>query len=275
MSISSRLSSVSPSRHTFSWLLLIVANVAWATSYVAAKYALQTMSLPMMLAFRMCISGLVLLPFLVAKRRSFHLTWRDIPQLALLSFIGFVVNKLFEFGGLSLTTASDVALLITGESIFTALLSWIVLRERVTRASVLALLLGFIGVYLIVERSVIPNIPADGGIWRIIGDLLVIGALLIEAMYTVRGKSLLRKHSPLLITSASIVGSMFVWLPVAGWGVFAAGWSMPGWLSWVSVIWLAVICTAVAYLFWFQGLTRVNASKAASTLFIQPLLGPL
>ncbi|GER87724.1 hypothetical protein KDW_18860 [Dictyobacter vulcani] len=193
----------------------------------------------------------------------------------LLSLIGFVVNKMLEFGGLSLTTASDVALLITGESIFTAALSWIVLRERVTGGSLVALLLGFVGVYLIVERSIIPNIPADGGRWRIIGDLVVVAALLVEALYTVRGKALLSKHSPLLITTASIVGSMIFWLPVAGWEFISTGWRMPGLLGWLSVLWLAIMCTCVAYLAWFQGLTKVNASKAASTLFIQPLLGPL
>ncbi|GER87725.1 hypothetical protein KDW_18870 [Dictyobacter vulcani] len=80
MPISSRLSSPAASRHTFSWLILIGANVVWATSYVAAKYALSDMSLPLMLSLRMCLSGLVLLPFLLAKRGALHLTRRDIPQ---------------------------------------------------------------------------------------------------------------------------------------------------------------------------------------------------
>ncbi|GCE18605.1 DMT family transporter [Dictyobacter kobayashii] len=275
MPISARLPSSSSSRHTMSWLILIGANVAWATSYVAAKYALSAMSLPLMLALRMCISGAVLLPFLLARRASLHLTWRDIPQLALLSLIGFVVNKMLEFGGLSLTTASDVALLITGESIFTSALSWIVLREHVSARSVGALALGFIGVYLIVERSLLPSIPAGGGIWRMVGDLLVIGALMIEALYTVRGKALLARHSPLLITTASIVGSMVFWLPVAGWEFLSTGWRMPDLFGWLSVLWLAIMCTCIAYLAWFQGLTKVKASAAASTLFIQPLLGPL
>jgi drug/metabolite transporter (DMT)-like permease len=263
------------SRPAITWLILILANVLWATSYVAAKFALMGTSLMLMLALRMCISGLVLLPFLFIKRHSLHLTWRDLPQLGLLSLIGFVVNKVFEYGGLSLTTASDVALLITGESIFTSALSWIVLRERVQMRSIGALLLGFFGVYLIVERSLLPDIPAGGGAFRIAGDLLVIGALLIEAFYTIRGKALLVKHSPLLVTSASIVGSTVFWLPVAGWEMVTTGWQMPSLGAWISILWLAVGCTVLAYLAWFQGLTRVNASVAASTLFIQPLLGPI
>src|SRR5256885_13541861 len=117
-------------RNTTSWLLLITANVLWAASYVAAKFALQDTSVNVMLALRMGISALVLLPFLLARRKQLKLTRESVPQLLILTLVGFVINKLLEYGGLALTTASDVALLITSESIFTAGLSWIILRER-------------------------------------------------------------------------------------------------------------------------------------------------
>ena len=260
---------------SFSWLLLILANTLWAASYVAAKFALQDVSLNIMLAMRMGIAALLLLPLLIARRKQLNLTRQAIPQLLLLALIGFVINKLLEYGGLALTTASDVALLITSESIFTAALSWLILRERFRPLIGFALLLGLFGVYLIVERSLVPNIPAGGGAWRIVGDLLVVLALLVEAFYTIRGKVLLIKYSPLLITSASIVVSMLFWTPVAAWELIATGWHQPGLVAWLSIFWMGIMSTALAYLMWFQGLARVDGSAAASTLFIQPLLGTL
>ena len=261
------------SRNTSSWLLLIMANALWAASYVAAKFALTDTSLIIMLALRMGISALVLLPFLVTMRQNLNLSRQLIPQLLLLALIGFVLNKLLEYGGLALTTASDVALLITSESIFTAALSWLLLRERFKPLTGFALLLGFVGVYLIVERSLIPNIPAGGGLMRVLGDLLVILALLVEAYYTVRAKSMLVKHSPFLITSASIVISMFFWTPVAAWEILTTGWHPIGLVAWLSIAWLAIMSTVLAYLAWFKGLARIDGSAAASTLFIQPQLG--
>jgi drug/metabolite transporter (DMT)-like permease len=261
------------SRHTFSWLLLITANVLWAASYVAAKFALLDTSVNIMLALRMGISALILLPFLIVGRKQLQLNRKSLVQLLILALIGFVINKLLEYGGLALTTASDVALLITSESIFTAALSWLILRERFKPLTGFALLLGFFGVYLIVERSLLPNIPSGGGVWRIVGDLLVVLALLVEAFYTVRGKSLLVKYSPLLITAASIVVSMIFWTPVAAWEIIYTGWHPIGLVAWLSIAWLALLSTVVAYLAWFHGLAHVNGSSAASTLFIQPLLG--
>ncbi len=260
-------------RHPFSWLLLIMANVLWAASYVAAKVVLRDTSVNIMLALRMGIAALVLLPFLIARRKQLQLNRQSLPQLLLLALVGFVINKLLEYGGLALSTASDVALLITSESLFTAVLSWIILREHFKPLTGVALLLGFFGVYLIVERSLLPTIPAGGGIWRSVGDLLVILALLFEAYYTVRGKSLLIKYSPLLITAASIVVSMIFWTPLAAWEIAYTGWHPIGLLAWLCIAWLALMSTVVAYLIWFQGLARVDGSSAASTLFIQPLLG--
>ncbi len=266
---------LSTPRRNLSWFLLILANVLWACSYVAAKVALRDVSVNLMLALRMGMAALVLLPLLIARRDELKLTRKDLPQLALLALVGFVINKLLEYGGLALTTASDVALLITSESIYTAALSWLLLRERFRPLTGAALLLGFAGVYLIIERSLIPNLPVGGGAWRVVGDLLVVLALIFEALYTVRGKALLVKHSPLLVTAAAIVGSMVFWLPLGSWEVLHSGWptiSLPGWLA---IGWMAIMSTAIAYLLWFQGLAKVEGSAAASALFIQPLLGTL
>lgn len=260
-------------RHMLSWLLLIIANILWASSYTAAKFVLHDASVNVMNALRMSIAALILIPLLIVKRKDLRLTRYDIPQLALLALVGFVINKMLEYGGLALTTASDVALLITSESIYTAALSWIVLRERFRLWTLAALLLGFFGVYLIVERSLVPNIPSGGGALRIVGDLLVVLALIFEAFYTVRGKALLVKHSPLLITAAAIAGSMVFWVPIMGWELVTAGWHPLGSLAWGGLIWLALLSTVVAYLAWFQGLAKVDGAVAASTLFIQPLLG--
>ena len=260
-------------RQTFSWFLLILANTLWACSYVAAKFALRDISVNMMNALRMIISALVLLPLLFALRKELNLTLRDLPQLALLAIIGFIVNKMLEFGGLALTTASDVALLISSESIFTAALSWLLLRERFKPLTGTALLLGLVGVYLIVERSLVPNIPPGGGALRILGDLMVVLALIFESFYTVRGKALLVKHPPLLITAVAIVGSTIFWVPLAGGEILYSGWHPLSLTAWLAVGWLAIMSTVIAYLAWFKGLEQVDGSAAASSLFVQPLLG--
>jgi drug/metabolite transporter (DMT)-like permease len=76
-----------------------------------------------------------------------------------------------------------------------------------------------------------------------------------------------------MITSASIVVSMIFWTPVGIWEIVYTGWHPLSLVAWLCIIWLALLATVVAYLAWFQGLARVEASSAASALFIQPLFG--
>jgi len=60
---------------------------------------------------------------------------------------------------------------------------------------------------------------------------------------------------------------------MAGFDVVLHGWHPLGVQAWLSIGWLALMSTVVAYLAWFKGLERVDGSAAASTLFVQPLLG--
>lgn len=256
------------------WAMLIVGNAIFAGSYVAGKVALRDLSPIMLNALRFSIASLFLLPIVIAGRARLRFPSRMLPRFAMLVLLGFVVNKFFEYVGLSLTTASDTALLISTESIFTALFSWVILRERFSRAAVLALIIGFLGVYLIIEKGFIPHLDATGSAsLRVLGDLLVILSLVFESGYTIAGKALLDRYPPLLITSASIIGSLFFWLPAGGEEVLRTGWPQLPLEGWLGVFYLAIAVTVVGYFLWFQALTRVDASSAAPFLFIQPLLG--
>src|SRR5260370_205774 len=110
-----------------------------------------------------------------------------------------------------------------------------------------ALLLGLLGVYLIIERSLVPNVPAAGGTLRILGDLMVVLALILESFYTVRGKALLVKHSPLLITAVAIVGSTIFWVPLAGGEILYHGWHPLSLTAWLGGRWPASMPTIIAY----------------------------
>jgi drug/metabolite transporter (DMT)-like permease len=254
-------------------ITLILANTFWAGTYAAGKIALGELDPIELNALRFTIAALVLLPALVRGWRNIPRDPRSLLTLATLTLLGFVLNKGFEYYGLALSTASDVALLIATESLFTALLSWTLLRERASVAGVGALLVGLAGVYLIVERGVVPGLGAGGGSLRILGDILVIFSLLLESGYTILGKRTLTRLPPLLFTAATLTGSLFVWLPAGAIEVAHVGWPQLTLTGWLATLYMALVATVAGYWLWFRALSVVDASTAAPTLFIQPLLG--
>jgi drug/metabolite transporter (DMT)-like permease len=260
---------------------LALANILWAGAYTAGKIALSEVSPVTLNAFRFTIAALLLSPILIRERarvRAILRSRNDLLTLGLLILLGWVLNKTLEYIGLALSTASDVALLISTESLFTAALSWTVLRERVTRLGVAALALGMIGAYLVVARGLVPTFNPSGGVSdgaRILGDLLVILSLFVEAYYTIRGKMVLSRWPPLFFTALTITGSLVFWLPAGAGAIATGGWPQLTLAGWLGIGYLAVFATVGAYWLWFRGLTVFEGSAAAPLLFIQPLLGTL
>ncbi len=254
-------------------ITLVVANTLWAGTYSAGKIALSELNPVELNALRFTIAALALLPALARGWRGIPRDRKSLLTLAALTLLGFVLNKAFEYFGLALSTASDVALLIATESLFTAVLSWTALRERVTPMGIAALVVGLTGAYLIVERGFLPIIGPGGGSARIIGDLLVIFSLLLESGYTILGKRTLAQMPPLLFTAATLTGSLFVWIPAGLASVARSGWPHITPTGWLATLYMALIATVAGYWLWFRALSVVDASTAAPTLFIQPLLG--
>ncbi len=256
--------------------LLVLGNALWAGTYAAGKMALAHLSFVQLNALRFSLATLLLAPVLWSGRAILRRELAHAPSrraLTRLVVLGFVLNKAFEYAGLSMSTAVDVALLIATESLFTAVLSWMSLGERVTVAGVIALALGTAGAYLVVARGWIPDLSGSVGVLRVTGDLLVIVALLCEAAYTVGGKLTLERLPPLLLVSVSVAGSLLVWLPAAALTLVTGGVPALPFSAWLAIIYMAAFATVAGYWAWFRSLTVLDASTAAPFLFIQPLLG--
>lgn len=253
--------------------LLIACNLLWAGTYVAGKVALQSLSPVELNALRFGIASLAFLPLLWRARRQVHLDRGALVRLAALCGLGFVLNKTLEFGGLALTTASDTALLIAAEGLFTALFGWLLLREVVRGWAVAGLAVALLGVYLVIEQGL--SLPHLGAGTRVLGDLLIVAALLSEALYSVLGKASLARYPAIFITAGCVVGSLVVWIPAAAVNVAVSGLPHPTPAAWLGVLYLAVCGTTLAYLGWISALRHVPASVAAPTLFLQPVAGSI
>lgn len=95
--------------------LLILGNALWAGTYAAGKVVLARLSFVELNALRFTLATVLLLPVLWSGRAILRreLSHRgSLRDLARLVFLGFVLNKAFEYEGLSLSTAVNVALLI-------------------------------------------------------------------------------------------------------------------------------------------------------------------
>jgi drug/metabolite transporter (DMT)-like permease len=154
--------------------------------------------------------------------------------------------------------------------LWSALLSAWVLKERFGPAKIAGLALGFLGALVVVTRG-----RMSAGLLALPstrGDLLILMSTVNWAAYTVLGHPTLKRLGPARATT----GSLFLgWLMLAPFFVYAAGWREYPRLTgagWTAVLFLGIACSGLGYLFWYGALEKIEASRVAAFLYLEPLV---
>jgi drug/metabolite transporter (DMT)-like permease len=194
-------------------------------------------------------------------------------SLALMGLVGFGAAKFFTYIGLSRTTATDAALIINMEAVFTALLAGWLLRQRLGLPQWSGIALAFLGGLALVW----PDGTAAAAHARALGNLLLIVSVGAEALATILGARAMRHYTGLQVTAFGVFWGAATLLIPAGWQWSAGGaslaWATPANLA--ALAYLAVGPTVLAYVLWFRLLARVEAGQAAAFLYVQPVVGVL
>jgi drug/metabolite transporter (DMT)-like permease len=254
-------------------VVLVGANLVYATSYVAARLTLDDVP-PATLAFLRCtVGGAVLVPLAARALRTARIAWADHGRIAAMGVLGFGAAFALGHWGLLRSTAANAALLIIVEPLAIMALSPLMLGERLRAREAAGGAVALAGTVVVVLDG-IPGVTARlAPHWR--GDLLLIASGLGYAAYSLVGRDVLRRHPPTPVTALSIVWGAAALVPLASlewWTGMRPLWTGPGV---AGTLYLAVVITALAYLAWNWALERVPAPRAAIFLTVQPIAGAL
>ena len=265
--------------------VLILANVFWGSSYAVAKVALREIPPPLLGSLRVILAALLLWPVLLWQMRGLgvaalalpgqHMRRGDLARLAGLGLIGVGASYLIDYWGINLSTATDASLMIIGEVIFTALLAAWLAAERLGRRRLLGITCGGVGVTVLVLSNAQDGGGSGGGWLHAFGNLLILLALLCEAIYTVLGAKLTRRYRPLAVLTLANTGSLVIWLPLLSWYIAAGRFPPLSLAAIFGVCYLAAVTSAFCYMLWFAVLRYAGAAVGAISLFVQPLVGSL
>ncbi|HZV94773.1 MAG TPA: EamA family transporter [Candidatus Nitrosocosmicus sp.] len=256
-------------------VVLVLANIVYATSYVATRLTLDDIPPSALALTRLVIGALILVPLAVALRKSDAPAFSraDRGRIFWMGALGFAGAFALSHWGLARSTATNGALLITVEPITMLLLAPVLLGERLTFREKVGAGLALLGAAVViangipgVSQTLVPH-------WR--GDLLLILAGVAYASYSLIGREILARHSSVSVTAGSIVWGAVTMLPLAVLERAAGAAPRLTPLAIVGTLYLAVVITALGYLAWNYALERVPASRAAIFLNLQPLGGAL
>src|SRR6202044_380621 len=109
----------------------------------------------------------------------------------------------------------------------------------------------------------------------LVGDLLIVASLAIALFWILLNKSLMERHSPIVITAYGIaLGTVMLacYVPLVYGPPPVHGVSLKAWAALAAS---GILCTATTTLLWNWGMTKVPASQAGVLLNMEPLMGSL
>lgn len=252
----------------FGALLLGGAAAIWGTLYVAADWLMRRIPPFGLLEIRFLIGGAVL--FLIAQRRGElgRLQSGEAGRYALLGLVGFLGSIGLQFLGTDLAGAASGSLITAASPALIALFALGLLGEPLTSRRVLGLVLGLLGIAAVVGWP--------SGTRSLPGDLLLAGAAITWALYTVYARRATRSASSLRVTAwASLFGAAFT-LPPALAEYLVHPWRMPvGAGEWGLILYVGTVCTAGGFYLWNKGFEYLPAASGGLLLLVQPVVGGL
>jgi len=152
--------------------------------------------------------------------------------------------------------------------VITGIMSSVLLKERFTRRKMLGVALGLSGIALIT----LPGLYlGDVDLFFYIGVVCLLLNAVCWALYSTLSRRLMsRTKGPSVVTAYITVLGTLLLLPVSA----TSDWRLIGSIKldgWLSIIYLAAVCSGLGYFLWNYALSKMEAVKAAVWLYLEPV----
>ena len=235
--------------------------------YVVSKVVLEIIP-PFSLVTIRLILGALTLAVVLLLRAFPGISRSQVWQVLGVGFVGYGISLSLQFLGTKLSSAANGSLVTSATPAFVLLFAWMLLGEKITTPRVFALVLATIGVIAVIDpRSA--QLNPD----QFLGNLLLIGAAITWALYSVLVRKVTQNIDVLLFSLVAFLGGLPVSVPAAAWELSAAGIGEITFGVVAGVLFLGIISTALAMVLWNTAFAYVDASLASLTFFAQPVVG--
>lgn len=190
------------------------------------------------------------------------------------SFIGNFLFSICLLFGLQHSSAVVAGVILAAIPAAVALLSRLLLGERMSARVAWGIALGVAGIALVaLERGQggAPLMPQANAPTSALGALLLIGAVFCEAGYVVIGKKLTAQVSAKRISALINLWGLVLVTPLGLWQALSFDFSLPSLSIWGLLLFYAGAASMVTVWLWMTGLRQVPAAKAGVFMVFLPV----
>jgi drug/metabolite transporter (DMT)-like permease len=273
------------------YLIMIVTMIIWGSTWplgrwlVSGSYGSTIPQLIIVIARYIIVVPIFFL-LLYAKEKSFHFKFAK-ENFKFLSFLGLVNVTIYQIGylfGETYTSGTEASLLTSTSPLVVFLITLVFLHKPFSLKHIIGIIIGFLGVLLVIIFEAPIVIEGDN---RLLGNVLILLAVLAYATYTVSLKEFIKKFSGdneekpsslAIISWVSLIGTFFI-IPIA-FGFNPEYLSIQAFIDipvriWFGIIYLAIFSTIIGFLLYIEGIRLLDPNKAVIFVNIIPIVGIL
>lgn len=216
---------------------------------------------------RFFISAIVMMPFSIAriKKNNIKVTPKDIGTCTFLGIIFICISMVFlQIGVKKADSPALISIIFSSNSMVTVLFTALILKEKLTKKKLLAVILCAIGVLICADFTSGSNLESV---------LYGLCAAVVFSIYTVLTKKFMTKLGGTVQAGISfLIGSvvLFIVLLLTGVETFTAIKST----NILHLLYLGIFVTGIGYLSYFKAMEKGGTIMASLAFFIKPVLTP-
>lgn len=250
--------------------MLFVSTLVAAGNYTISKIAMPEYIEPSAIIFIRVITSIILFTILQLIFSGEKVERKDYIRFAGCGLFGVAINQLLFYEGLNLTTPINASLMMTISPVLILLISAFAREEKLTWRKSLGIFFGATGAASLLLYS------SKSSLYDIfLGDLFVFLNALSWALFLVTAKPLMNKYHPLTVSRYMFSIGFFMILPFSYQSFLSTNWSKFNMEAILSLGYILIFATFLAYLLNIAVLRHVNPSVAGSYIYLQPMMATL
>jgi drug/metabolite transporter (DMT)-like permease len=251
---------------------VIAVMVLWAGNFIVVKDVIGHLPPVGFTFLRYGLASLALLGILRWYEGSIGLPRPDVGRIFALGALGFGVYQMLWTVGLQSIPAGDSALIIAATPVFTAVLAVVAGADTLSPMKFAGAVLSFFGVVLVIAAGV--GISMSGSL---VGSALTLAAALCWATYTAFAGPILRRHSPLVLTTWASIAGTAAMAPIGIAQLLAPGAIGPEQTDRIvpialSVAYSGLLAAALANLIVFNGVRLLGPTRVITLQSLVPAM---
>lgn len=251
------------------YVFLTLAPLFWAGNFVFGKPLTEALPPFGINLIRWVLALIILVPLTLALEGRFPRPARHLwPGLFAMAITGVLMFNALVYLSLEYTTSTNAALINGTTPILTIILAATIGLDRLTRRRTVGAFLSLIGVGWIVSRGSLETISSLSFNY---GDLVMLVAALLWAIYTILVNRVLRTLSPLATTTLITVLALPFLGVIGGYELATRPIGPISPVVVIGLLYVGAMASVVAFLSWSIGVRGIGAARSSIFLNLTPV----